>query len=428
MALLNIGYKRICHAGLTTWGLDISELTLERTVQTFDPVKYPVPIIPGHVYDEELAQRAMISAGSVPGYGMITGLEWAPWEDPVTKAVKKYLWGEMNITPQAEEEIADGLWLNGSVYIEPQCRSEFPPPHPADFYQVPVLCHYALIGANNQGISDIDSPAYWLVGEEQIAAENDKKSNRKFFIFTLPLEKWGEKEASKVIIRNGIMLSPGDTGGGGAGGGAGSGEQSYLVKAAVEALSGIWTKFYDALKAGDMSAAEAVLPDLEQALEVCGFKKEIEGAPPAPTPGDQGAMGAENQTLKAENLTLRKENERLTLERELAKDKADGWIDEAGVNELLNRHKSGLALESIRSQIATAKLLMGQPRYQKVPDTAVGSAAPSGEPKKLSRKEMEGTVTPLQLEADAKARGLFKPGSFNAEDYRTTRLTLEGWE
>jgi len=428
--MIDIGWKAICPPGRTTWGEDIFESTLEMTAQTFNAAAYPVPVIAGHIYDEEMEQRTMLSQGSVPAYGQVLGLKYE----------NSMLFAHVVLTEQAAQEVKDGLWLGCSVDIEPLSLAAYPPPNPAEQRQVPVLCHLALLGSNTQGISGVDSPNTWFTDlpPAALAAEAINRKITKLY-YTTPLAGWKLEEG--IRMKEKVMLSPDDIGGGGSaddtgGGGSpagdtGGGEASELQKAMLGAVPDILKLMLDALTAGDIAAAQTQFDELCTALEELGLncKPDIaESAAPAdaevPTldtaqTATLEAAKATAKGLQLENSKLRGENDKLKLEGILGG--LTEYFNPAAQVLFRNQLKRGVKLETVLDNINTTKVAMGSPRYPTKP-LPITNASPVV--KKLRKVEDYESADSFALEADFTSRGgtILEGVPFDPERHRKTML------
>ena len=433
----DMGWKRICRPGKTTWGLDITDILLERVEQTFKPDSWPVPIILGHLDNEELQERAKISAGSIPAIGQIMGVKY--------NIAEQRLYGHVFLTDEGIVEAESGKWPGISVNIQKLLRNDFPSPNPVDEYKVPVLCSLALVGANNQGIDGIDPTDTWFTDlppseYEQLAAEDKEKKITKLY-YTTPLAGWKLEEG--IRMKDKAMLSPDDTGGGGSpasdtgGGGSpagdgGGGEVSELQKAMLSAVPDILKAMLDALTAGDIAAAQTQFDELCKALEGLGLncKPDVaESAAPADAevPIFDAAQTATLEAAKAtaeglqlENRKLRGENDTLKLERVLGG--LAEYFDPAAQVLFRNQLKRGVKLETVLDNINTTKVAMGSPRYPTKPLPITGASPVVA--KMLRTVEAYESADSFALEADFTSRGgnILEGVPFDPERHRKTML------
>ena len=417
--MIDIGWKGICPPGRSTTGQDISEATLQMAAQTFNAKTYPVPVIPGHIYDEELEQRAWISQGSVPAYGQVTELRYDPG----------MLMAHIVLTDKAGEEVQAGMWLGASVDIELMCLDAFPPSNPAELREVPVLCHLALLGSNTQGISGIDSPNTWFsdLPAAALVAESNNRKTAKFY-YTTPLAGWKLEEGVKM--KDKIMLSAdGEPGGGGAPAGADGGGESELQKSLLAAAPNIWGKVLEALTSGDTAAAQKLFDEeLCVALEGLGLscnpepEKEEVGATPVLDAAQTATLEAAKETadkLALENTKLQHENDSLKLEQTLGG--LTDYFDPSAAGLFRDQLKRGVKLETVLDNIKTTKLAMGAPRYATKPIPVTGA---SPKVKLLTKAEDYADADEITLEEDFKRRGgvLLEGQKFDAERYRKNIL------
>jgi len=424
--MIDMGWKRLCRPGVTTWGRELTDAFMERVAQTHNPNSWPVPIILGHLGNKELEERAKISAGSIPAIGQVMGVKYDIGE--------RRFYGHIYLTDDGYTEARSGRWPGVSVNIQKLSRNDFPSPNPVDEYKVPVLCSLALVGANNQGIDGTDPTETWFTDlspaeYEQLAAEDKEEKITKLY-YTTPLAGWKLEEG---IMKKNVMLSAdGSDGGGGSPAGDGSGgEVSVLQDAMLTAAPSIATAMFDALTAGDTAGAQTQFDELCKALEGLGINCKPDVVETLPAAGADApvldpaqtatleAAKAAAEKLQLENGKLRGENDTLKLEGVLGG--LTEWFDPAAMGIFRNQLKRGVKLEAVLDNINTTKVAMGQPRYPTKP-LPIAGASPTV--KRLNKPEDYEDADEFALEADFKRRGgiILEGKPFDPERYRKSML------